>query len=159
MADPQWQQAYQASIVDGKLVAKVDSVYMQPTDYSPELKIKPTDEKANPEAEYELRIYKTNPGKLDGLNARFRNHTLRLFERHGIQNVAYWTPTDEPDSASTLIYIIRHQSHPAAAASWKAFGADAEWKKVAEESQRDGKFLAESPKSVYMKATDYSPLK
>jgi hypothetical protein len=155
MADPAWQEAYKNSIAEGKLVAKAESVYMNATDYSPKFESQEADEKA----EYELRIYKTNPGKLDGLNARFRDHTLRLFERHGIQNVAYWTPVDEPESKNTLIYIIRHKSHDAAEASWKAFGADAEWKKVAEESQKDGKFLSERPQSTYMRASDYSPLK
>lgn len=155
VADPAWQEAYKNSTADGKLVAKVESVYMNVTDYSPKFESSEADEKA----EYELRIYKTNPGKLDGLNARFRDHTVRLFARHGIQNVAYWTPKDEPDSKNTLIYIIRHKSHDAAQASWRAFGADEEWKKVAEDSQKDGKFLSERPQSTYMKATDYSPLK
>ncbi len=155
MADPEWQEVYKKSEVDGKLAAKVESVFMEATDYSPKI----SSEKDDAQAEYELRIYKTNDGKLDGLNARFRDHTLRIFERHGIQNVAYWTPTDEPASKNTLIYLIRHASPQAAAESWQAFRADDEWKKVAEESQKDGKFLSESPTSVYLKATDYSPLK
>lgn len=155
MADPAWQEAYKNSVADGKLVAKVESVYMNATDYSPKFE----SSKDGNEAVYELRIYKTNEGKLDGLNARFRDHTVRLFERHGIQNVAYWTPADEPDSENNLIYIIRHASRDAAKASWAAFGSDEDWKKVAKESQRDGRFLSESPQSTYMKATDYSPLK
>ncbi len=157
MADPEWKVAQSKSEEGGKLVAKVVSVFMQATDYSPKFDSKKADD--DEKAQYELRVYKTNAGKLDGLNARFRNHTLRLFERHGIQNVAYWTPVDEPGSTNTLIYVIRHASHAAADASWKAFREDEEWKKVAAESQVDGKFLSESPTSIYMKATDYSPLK
>ena len=104
---------------------------------------------------YELRTYSTPEGKLDALNARFRNHTMQLFEKHGMKNIMYWTPVDQPN---TLIYVIAHKDKDAAAASWKAFIADPEWKKVAEETQRDGK-LVEKVESVYMMATDYSPIK
>ncbi len=102
---------------------------------------------------YELRTYHTFDGKMDALNARFRDHTIKLFEKHGIRNIMYWVPVDKPN---TLIYVIAHKDKDAAAASWKAFGADPEWKKVAEESQRDGK-IVEKVESVYMTATDYSP--
>ena len=104
---------------------------------------------------YELRTYHTPEGKLDALNARFRDHTLALFEKHGMKNVMYWIPVDTPN---TLIYVIAHKDKDAAAASWKAFREDPEWKKVAEETQRDGK-LVDKVESVYMTATDYSPQK
>lgn len=107
---------------------------------------------------YELRIYTCEPGKLDALHERFRKHTMRLFEKHGMENVGYWTPTDEPRSANTLVYLLRHGSRDAAKASWKAFLDDPEWKTVAEESRRkDGKILAMPPVSVYLMPTDYSP--
>jgi len=102
---------------------------------------------------YELRTYHTPEGKLDALNARFRNHTLTLFEKHGMKNIMYWTPVDKPN---TLIYVIAHKDKAAADASWKAFRDDPEWQKVAEETQRDGK-LVEKVESVYMTPTDYSP--
>ena len=102
---------------------------------------------------YELRTYYTPEGKLDALNARFRNHTLTLFEKHGMKNIMYWTPVDKPN---TLIYVIAHKDKAAADASWKAFRDDPEWQKVAEETQRDGK-LVEKVESVYMTPTDYSP--
>lgn len=102
---------------------------------------------------YELRTYHTPEGKLDALNARFRNHTMKLFEKHGMKNIMYWVPVDQPN---TLIYVIAHKDKETAAASWKAFIADPEWKKVAEETQRDGN-LVEKAESVYMTATDYSP--
>ncbi|MFN3191569.1 MAG: NIPSNAP family protein [Aureliella sp.] len=155
--DEDWKTAYKASIANGALVKKVDSVYMNATDYCPEIEKSASAEASD--AVYELRIYNTNEGKLDGLNARFRDHTTKLFERHGIENVAYWTPSDKPTSENQLIYIIKHNSRDAAKKSWKAFGSDPEWKKVAKESQKDGKFLAERPTSIYMKATDYSPLR
>ncbi len=108
---------------------------------------------------FELRIYRCNENKLKNLDARFRDHTIRIFNRFGMKSVAYWHPTDKPDSKDTLIYILRHKSRDAAKASWKAFGADPEWKKVARESQKDGRFLRERPESIYMKATDYSVTK
>lgn len=108
-----------------------------------------------PEWLYELRTYTTPEGKLDALNARFRDHTVKLFEKHGMKNIMYWTPVDKPN---TLIYVIAHKDAAAAKASWDGFRADPEWKRVAEVTQRDGK-LVEKLESVYMKATDYSPHK
>lgn len=155
MADPDWKFAYKASVADGALVKKVESVYMNATDYSP----KETKSEETEGCNYELRIYNTNEGKLSGLNTRFRDHTTELFEKHGIENIAYWVPADEPKASNQLIYIIKHKSPDAAKKSWKAFGSDEAWKKVARESQKDGKFLAERPTSIYMTPTDYSPLK
>ena len=111
------------------------------------------------EAVYELRTYTCNEGKLELLEARFRDHTIKLFQKHGIESVGYWVPTDGPEAENTLIYILRHKSRDAAKKSWKAFINDSAWKKVAKETQKDGKFLAKRPESVYMKATDYSALK
>jgi hypothetical protein len=102
---------------------------------------------------YELRTYYTPDGKLDELNARFRNHTMKLFEKHGMKNIMYWVPVDKPN---TLIYVIAHKDKAAADASWAAFRNDPEWKKVAEETQRNGK-LVDKVESVYMEQTDYSP--
>src|SRR4249920_2224276 len=76
---------------------------------------------------YELRVYHTFEGKLPDLLKRFREHTTKLFERHGMKNVAYWVPADEPAKSNTLIYVLAHASREAAAASWKAFQADPEW--------------------------------
>ncbi|QDU37933.1 hypothetical protein Mal4_22520 [Maioricimonas rarisocia] len=107
---------------------------------------------------YELRIYTCEPGKLDPLLDRFRSHTMRIFEKHGMENVAYWVPTDEPKKSNTLIYILRHKSSDAAKASWQAFREDPEWRAVAKASaEQHGKILAERPYSLYMTATDYSP--
>jgi hypothetical protein len=79
---------------------------------------------------YELRVYQAAPGKLAQLLARFREHTTKLFDRHGMKNVAYWTPIDEPQKSNTLIYILEHPSRDAAAANWKSFQDDPEWKSV-----------------------------
>ena len=105
---------------------------------------------------YELRIYHAAPGKLGELLARFRDHTIKLFDQHGIKSVAYWTPVDEPEKSNTLIYILRHPSREAAAANWKSFQDDPEWKSVKEKSEANGK-LVEKIDSTYMALTDFSP--
>lgn len=107
---------------------------------------------------FELRTYTAPEGKLPELHARFRNHTMRIFEKHGIKSVGYWVPQDSPAKDNTLIYIISHASRDAAKASWAAFGADPEWQKVAKESQINGKIVA-GITSVYMDPSDYSPIK
>ncbi|MHC4248403.1 MAG: NIPSNAP family protein, partial [Planctomycetota bacterium] len=152
LSDPDWRKVAKESQVHGRILAKrPESVFMSAADFSPKFAI------AGGEAVYELRTYRTNPGKLANLDARFRDHTIRIFNRFGMRSVAYWHPVDEPDSKDTLIYILEHKSREAAKASWSAFLKDPEWRKVAQESQKDGRFLRARPDSVYMKATDYSP--
>jgi hypothetical protein len=117
-------------------------------------------EKTNPTqasgAVYELRIYHAAPGKLGELLARFRDHTIKLFNRHGMKSVAYWTPLDEPEKSNTLIYILHHPSREAAAANWKSFQDDPEWQSVKEKSEANGK-LVDKVDSTYMALTDFSP--
>jgi hypothetical protein len=107
---------------------------------------------------FEIRTYYTFPGRLQALNKRFRDHTRRLFEKHGMTNIGYWVPQDAPARDNTLIYVISHASRDQAKANWAAFIADPEWKKVSEASQVDGK-IVERIESVFMDATDYSPIK
>jgi hypothetical protein len=107
---------------------------------------------------FELRTYTAHDGKLDALNKRFREHTTKLFEKHGMQNVGYWTPTDGEKSKNTLIYIVAHKSRDAAKQSWKKFGEDPVWKTVYAESHKEGP-LVKKLESVYMKAVDYSKIK
>lgn len=104
---------------------------------------------------YELRIYHAVPGKLPDLLARFRDHTIKLFDQHGLHSVAYWIPVDEPDKGNTLIYILRHPSREAAATNWKAFQDDPDWKSVKEKSEANGK-LVDKVDSTYMALTDFS---
>jgi len=106
---------------------------------------------------FELRTYTATPGNLDALLARFRDHTLELFEKHGMHNVGYWVPTDPARSRDTLIYVLRHESREAADASWQAFLNDPEWERVAAESNADGQILR-GVERVYMRATDFSPM-
>ena len=107
---------------------------------------------------YELRTYTAPEGKLGELNARFRNHTLKIFERHGMKNVLYMTPQDAPDSQNTLIYVLEHQSREAAKKSWDGFRTDPEWVKVAKETTANGPITTKVV-SVFADPTDYSPMK
>ena len=107
---------------------------------------------------FELRTYTAAPGKLDALNERFRDHTVKLFTKHGMTHIGYWTPADPPLSANTLIYVIAHQSREAAKKSWEGFRSDPEWIKARDASEKDGR-LAPKVESVFMNATDYSPIK
>jgi uncharacterized protein (DUF1330 family) len=98
-------------------------------------------------------------GKLEELHARFRNHTLKLFKKHGMEVVGFWGPTDkEKGSENTLVYILAFPSREAREKAWRDFRADPEWQTVLRESERNGK-LTEKVDSVIMMATDYSPAK
>ena len=105
---------------------------------------------------YELRVYHAAAGKLPELLARFREHTVKIFERHGMKSVAYWTPLEEPEKSNTLIYILHHPSREAAATNWKSFQNDPEWKTVKEKSEANGQ-LVDKVDSTYMALTDFSP--
>jgi len=107
---------------------------------------------------FELRTYTTFPGKLDALHARFDQHTIGLFEKHGMTNIGYFTPQDLPLADNTLVYLLAHDSREAADVSWTAFAEDPEWERVAEESRRDGK-IVEKVERMYLDATDYSQMK
>ena len=109
---------------------------------------------------FEMRTYTAGPGKFEALQKRFRDHTLRIFEKHGITNIGYWVPADPPNSENTLVYIIAHKSREAAKQSWADFNADPEWQKVRKESMgADGVSLTTKVESVFLNPTDYSPIK
>ncbi len=107
---------------------------------------------------FELRTYTTNEGKLEALQSRFRDHTIKLFEKHGMQSIGYWVPQDAPQSRNTLIYVLAHPSRQAAKANWAAFGSDPEWKKVQAESEANGKIVSHVD-SVFMDPADFSALR
>jgi len=107
---------------------------------------------------YEMRTYTAADGKFDAVNARFRDHTLKLFEKHGMKNVGYWTPSEGPLVGTTLIYILEHESRDAARKSWAAFSADPDWQKAKAASEANGRIVAKA-ESVFLTATDYSPIK
>ena len=107
---------------------------------------------------FELRTYTAPDGKLEDLHKRFRDHTMRIFTKHGMTNIVYFRPQDAPLSQNTLVYLIAHPSREAAKTNWAAFQKDPEWQKVASESQKDGKIVAKV-ESVFLDPTDYSPMK
>ena len=105
---------------------------------------------------YELRIYEAAPGKLEALHSRFRDHTLGIFERHGIQSVGYWD--EEFQGKQNLVYLLAFESKGDMEQKWAAFREDPEWRKVFEETERGGA-LASQVVSRVMAPTDYSPMK
>ena len=107
---------------------------------------------------FELRTYTAPEGKLPNLQARFRDHTMRIFDNHGMTSIGYWTPQDEPNASNTLVYIIAHDSREAATANWQAFRDDPEWQRVSRESQVDGRIVS-NVVSVFLEPTDFSPIK
>ena len=111
---------------------------------------------AESDAVYELRVYHCYEGKLPDLLKRFREHTTKIFEKHGLKGFAYWLPLDEPQKSNTLIYILAHPSREVAAANWEAFSADPEWQSVQKASESNGK-IVEKVDSTFMALTDFSP--
>ena len=107
---------------------------------------------------YELRTYHTFPGRLPALQARFRDHTVTIFNRHHMTSVGYFTPQDAPVNANTLIYILAHDSRESAKTNWASFQADPEWQQVAKASEADGR-IVEKLESVFMDPTDFSAMK
>lgn len=103
---------------------------------------------------FEMRTYYAAPGKLEDLQARFRNHTTKLFEKHGMENIGYWVPVDNQENK--LIYILAYPSREAREQSWKAFGSDPEWQKVQKTSEANGRIVTKA-ESLFLKATAYSP--
>jgi len=152
--DQDWIKAKEASVVNGVLVDSVRSILLKPTAFSPSLVI--TDD--GPRV-FEMRTYYTHDGKLDDLHARFRDHTMKIFENQGITNIVYFDLDDDQQGAeNTLLYIISHASKEASEANWQEFLEDPQWISAYETSIRDGN-LVDSLTSVYLKAADFSPLK
>ena len=158
-ADPDWQTAAKESEKNGRLVLKAESIFLAATDFSPA--INPS---VAPEPRlFELRTYTASAGNLDNLLARFRDHTLKLFEKHGMSNFGYWTPTEKKNGAGEkLVYLLAHKSLEAAAESFKAFRADPDWiavKKASEDKAGGSLTVQDGVKSEFLAPTDYSPTK
>ena len=107
---------------------------------------------------FEMRTYTAAPGKFEALKSRFRDHTTKLFEKHGMTNIGYWVPADPPNSENTLIYLLAHSSREAAKNSWAAFRQDPAWQAVVKESQKDGS-LTTKVESVFLNPADFSMMK
>lgn len=179
--DPDWKKAYRESIVNGRLVKKVETLFLAPTDYSPPIRpaaASPEERAferlsilniaslnfsavASPARVFELRIYTAAKGKLDNLHARFRDHTLALFAKHGITNFAYFKLTaGQPNSESALLYFLAHKSRQAAKDSFVSFLKDPKWiaaKKASEENAGGSLTVRNGVRSLFLNPTDYSP--
>ncbi len=155
IADPEWKEVVKQTEANGKIVASLERHYMAATGYSPAIKA-PAGEHV-----YELRRYTASPGKLDALNARFRDHTIKLFEKHGMTNVGYWNLIQgEMGADNTLVYLLAHKDMDAAKKSWAAFRADPDWVAAKKASESGGSLtVPDGVKSVYMKPTDFSAMK
>jgi hypothetical protein len=116
------------------------------------------DESGSANRLFEIRTYITNDGKMPDLHKRFREHTNRLFEKHGMTLVAYWTPVDGPDAANTLVYVLAYPNREAREKSWKAFMADPDWQAAYKASHANGP-LVKKVVSQFLTPTDYSPIK
>ena len=163
-ADPEWKAAAKESEKDGKLIDHIENAFLSATDYSALAQAK-----TYGQGVFELRTYTTEAGRLDALNARFRDHTLKLFEKHGMTNVSYWNLAADQKGAksplvagNTLIYLLTHKSADAAKASFDAFRADPAWvaAKEASEKKAGGSLtIKDGVKSEFLVPTDYSPVK
>jgi len=157
--DQDWINVYAASQARGPLTTKIENTFLTATDYSPKLDMSGVS--LSPRL-FELRTYTVNPGKLENLHTRFRDHTLRIFAKHGMTNYLYWRPAaDQPAMNDKMVYLLAFPNQEARNESWKAFGADPEWKTVSDNSQKTGPMLA-SPGgvvSIQLTPTDYSPLR
>lgn len=159
LADPEWQAVRNKTEANGPIVARLEEQFLAATDYSPPIAPFVSTE---PRV-FELRTYTASPGNLPALNARFRDHTVRLFAKHGMQNIGYWTlQPDQKDADKTLIYLLAHKSRDEARKSFAAFGQDPEWiaaRKASEEKAGGSLTVPGGVKSVFLNAVDYSPLK
>jgi NIPSNAP len=152
-ADEEWKKVRAESELSGKIVAKVESIFMKTTDFSPKVKNSKKGDRV-----FEMRTYTSPAGKSPDILARFRNHTLKLFKKHGMTNIAYWTTIEKDDAQPKLVYILAHKTEEAGKASFGTFIKDPEWIKVRDESEKNGK-IVEKIESIYMVPTDFSKIK
>jgi hypothetical protein len=152
-ADPEWKEVATKSEVSGKIVESVTSVFMNASDLLPKINTA----SAGQQHVFELRTYTCLPGRLPNLITRFKDHTLKLFEKHHMENIVYFTSI-EKESQSKLVYLLAHKSEEEAAKSWDAFRSDPVWIAARDASEKDGK-IVEKVESVYLKPLSFSKLK
>lgn len=145
-ADPKRLEIFAETEVDGPLVAYVENSFMRLTPYSPEPQLSSKVQ--------ELRVYDALPGRMSALHDRFSNHTMGLFEKHGIQNIAYWT--EDVGTSNRLVYMLGYESLGDREKSWASFGADPDWQKARAASEEDGPIVRESRHRI-LRLTAYSP--
>jgi hypothetical protein len=153
--DQEWKEVAKKSEESGKIVAKVESIFMKATDFSP--KIKPSSSKED--RTFEMRTYTGTANNIENVLSRFRNYTTKLFKKHGMQNIAYFTTIEkDPKVQSKLLYFLAHKSEEAGKASFDSFRKDPNWIKVRDESEKNGK-IVEKVESIYMHPTTFSTIR
>lgn len=152
--DPEWKAVASKSEESGKIVAKVTSIFMHATDFSP--KIKPSSAEAD--RTFEMRTYTAAPDKLPNILARFRDYTTKLFKKHGMDNIAYFTTIPKDGSQPKLLYFLAHKSEAAGKASFDAFRLDPKWISVKGESEKDGK-IVDKVETMYLSPTSFSTIR
>ena len=155
MDDPEWKKVWADSKKDGDIVASVDSKFLE---MEPELTKKLKLNAKSPERTFELRSYYCLPGRYPNIVARFRDHTIKIFKSHNMENIAYWGSIEKDNKQPHLVYIIAHESEAGAKESWDAFRVDPKWKAAQKASELDGK-IVEKVVSVMMKPLPFSRLR
>lgn len=153
-SDPEWKAVVAKTEANGKLVDHVDQIFMTESDLSPTIKL----QKKSPARTFELRTYTPAPGKLDDLLSRFRDHTLKLFTKHGMTHIGYWVTQEKDGGQPKLVYILAHPSEAEGKKHFDEFRKDPVWVKAKEESEKNGP-LTTKVESIYMTPTDYSPIR
>jgi len=153
-SDPEWKAVVAKTEANGKLVERVDQIFMTEADISPKIK---TGTKS-PERTFELRTYTPAPDKLEALLTRFRDHTIKLFTKHGMTHIGYWITQEKDGGQPKLVYILAHPSEAEGKAHFDEFRKDPVWVKVKAESEKNGP-LTTKVESIYMTPTDYSPIR
>lgn len=152
--DPVWQAAAKKSEESGKIVNKVTSVFMSATDFSPAIKASG----GKKERSFELRTYYILPGRQEDLLNRFRNHTIELFKKHGMTNIAYWLSVEKDSSEPKLVYLLAYPDEASGKKSWEAFRKDPVWIKAKAASEKDHQ-IVEKVESVILKPLSFSKIK
>src|SRR5688572_10164382 len=152
-ADPKWKEVQSKSEESGKIVDSVASVFMNASDIMPKIKPGKGDGRL-----FELRTYTCLPGRLPNLTTRFKDHTLKLFEKQGMENIVYFNSIEKDGAQPKLVYLLAHKNEDAAAKSWAAFRADPVWIAARDASEKDGK-IVEKVESVYMTPLAFSKIK
>ncbi|MBL7780382.1 MAG: NIPSNAP family protein [Saprospiraceae bacterium] len=158
IADPEWKKVAADSEKDGKILKGIESIYLNKTDFSTNIKHRKKRAVKKHPYVFELRTYYCLPDRLPALETRFRNHTMRLFEKHGMVNIAYWKTVEKDGQQPRLVYILAHPSEAAGKAAFDAFRQDPAWIKVRDDSEKDGK-IVDKIESVYMKPLAFSKIK
>lgn len=151
-ADAEWKEVAAKSEVSGKIVQSVTSVFMNASDILPHINATSSGEHV-----FEWRTYTCLPGRLPNLITRFKNHTLKLFEKQHMENIAYFI-SEEKEGQSKLVYLLAHKSEEEAIKSWDAFRADPAWITARDASEKEGK-IVEKVESVYLKSLSFSKIK